>query len=107
MKKCFVLALVSMILAVPAWSACKEAQAPLLPSPELADINEMLEAQAAVKNYIQDQQVFLSCSRDGFRHNRAIDRMHDIAREFNKRTRRFKAKQASEDMFTELALISY
>ena len=107
MKKCLVLTLLFVFNAAPAWSACKEAQEPLLPNPDLADINERLEAQVAVKSYIQRQQQVLACSRDGFRHNRAIDRMHDIAREFNKRTRRFKAKQASEDMFTELALISY
>ncbi|WP_019531024.1 hypothetical protein [Dasania marina] len=99
--------LLASLLATPAWAACREAQIPYLPNPDMADMGEMLEAQAAVKSYIQRQQLFLDCRRDSLRHNRAVDRMHEIAKEFNKITRRFKAKRQSEDMFTELALISY
>ncbi|MCR8924137.1 hypothetical protein NO559_15235 [Dasania sp. GY-MA-18] len=107
MQQRLILLVLASLLALPAWAACKEAKIPYLPNPNMADIGEMLEAQAAVKNYMQRQQSFLACSRDGVRHNRAVDRMHEVAKEFNKITRRFKAKQQSEDMFTELALISY
>ncbi|MGK0441195.1 MAG: hypothetical protein ACJA0N_000992 [Pseudohongiellaceae bacterium] len=107
MKKGLIFGLLSIFLVSQAWSACKEAEVPYLPNPEIAGFGEMLDAQAAVKSYIQRQQMFLDCSRNSSRHNRALDRMHNVAKEFNKITRRFRAKKASEDMFTELALISY
>ena len=56
--------LLASLLAMPAWAACREAQVPYLPNPDMADMGEMLEAQAAVKNYIQRQQLFLDCRRD-------------------------------------------
>lgn len=107
MKKSIVTALLACWFATQAWSSCREAEVPYLPNPDIADMGEMLEAQLAVRNYIQRQQLFLDCSRVGFRHNRAVDRMHEVAKEFNKKARRFKAKKQSEDIFTEFALISY
>ena len=107
MKSYLIVGVLALLMGSQAWSACREASVPNLPNPEFADFNEMLEAQVAVRQYIQQQQQFLDCSRDGIRHNRAVDHMYNVAKEFNKITRRFKARERSQDIFTELALISY
>lgn len=108
MNKCSaVLAVLMLVVSSSAWSACMEAQAPELPNPLEASLGEMLKAQEAVRDYVQQQQRFLDCSRDGFMHNKALDEMYELAERYNKITRRFKARELARDTFTELALVSY
>ena len=93
-----------LLMTVPAWSGsdCKEALVPGLPDPDLADELEMLRAQHAVKRYMVAQQDFLSCVQSNRRHNRAVERMQELAEKYNRMSRRYKARMQSLDMFTEL-----
>ena len=78
---------------------------PGMPSPDVASEVEMLQAQAAVKNYLATQERYLGCVQNGRRHNQAIDRMHDVAEKYNRKARRYKTRMESQDMITELALL--
>ena len=101
------LMLLLLLSPVSSWSACNEAVVPGLPHPDWTDEAEMLQAMAAVKRYIAAQEVFLSCVQNERRHNRAVERMHEIARKYNTMARRYKARMQSMDMFTELALVNF
>ena len=85
--------------------ACKEAEAPLLPHPDDATEYEMLQAMAAVKQYVANQEVFLACVKSQRIHNQAVDRMHEVVNKYNNYARRYKALIESLDMVTELALV--
>ena len=87
------------------WAACAEAAAPVMPNPDMASEYEMLEAQLAVKNYLATQEQYLNCIHSHRKHNQAIDRMHDIADQYNRKAKRYKARMESQDMITELAFL--
>ncbi|WP_101760214.1 hypothetical protein [Oceanicoccus sp. KOV_DT_Chl] len=105
MKKVAALLWLSVVSALVD-AACIEAEAPGLPHPDEAGEYEMLQAQFAVKEYLAQQELFLSCVQDGRRHNQAIDRMNDIADQYNRSARRYKARMESMDRMTELALLT-
>ena len=100
------LGLLGALATSPLHAACREAQIPGVPNPEIASEYEMLQAQRAVKNYIQLQEDFLDCTNNRSRQDRAIDNMHNVAEQYNRSARRFKARMQAADMFTELAYIS-
>jgi hypothetical protein len=87
--------------ATAAWSSCQEALVPELPSPDWVDEQDVLRAQRAVKQYIQEQEIFLTCTRRASAHNAAVNRMHAVAKKYNEMARRYKARKASMDIMTE------
>lgn len=87
-------------------AACEEADIPNLPHPEDVGEYEMLQAQFAVKQYLAEQKMFLSCVQNGRRHNKAVDRMHEVANQYNRSAKRFKARMESLNRMTELAFLS-
>ena len=105
-KKFLTTALLCLLPAVQLHAAaCREADVPSVPNPDMASEYEMLEAQKAVKAYIAEQKRFLDCTSNPSRHNRAIDQMQKVAEQFNRSARRYKARLKAADMFTELVYI--
>ena len=102
----FIVLISASLFSLSAFSACREAEAPGLQHLEDASEYEMLLAQSAVKQYLADQRLFLTRVQDDRRHNKAVDRMHEIANQYNRSARRFKAKMESLDRMTELAFLS-
>lgn len=107
MKVLCVLAFSLLVGVSSAWSACKEGKAPVMPNLDVADMAVMLQAQVDVKAYIDQQMQFLACSRDGLKHNRAIDKMHQVAGAFNALARQYKQGESQRQSQSELALVSY
>lgn len=102
MKKLLKSSLVIVLLwATTAWSSCQEAVVPELPNPDWVDEQDVLRAQRAVKQYIQEQEIFLSCVRRASMHNAALNRMHTVAKKYNEMARRYKARKASMNIMTE------
>ncbi|WP_169713966.1 hypothetical protein [Oceanicoccus sagamiensis] len=87
------------------WASCQQSAAPGMPNPDMASEYEMLQAQIAVKNYLATQEQYLNCVQSSRKHNQIIDRMHEIADQYNRKARRYKARMESQDMITELALL--
>ena len=92
-----------LLLASVSQAACKEAVVPELPDPDTAVMNDMLRAQAAVKQYLLRQEQYLSCVGDNFRHDAAVDKMHDVAEQYNNTARRYRIRLESMDMIVDLA----
>ncbi len=76
-----------------------------MPNPDMASEYEMLQAQLAVKHYLATQEQYLNCVQNHRKHNKVIDRMHDIADQYNRRAKRYKTRMESQNMITELALL--
>ncbi len=104
---CLVVTVSGLLFAVPAWSGCEEPVIPEIPNPDLAGEAEMLRAQRAVQRYLSLQEDYLHCVRyDIRRHNRAVERMHEVANDYNSTARRYKARMEARNMITELALVA-
>ncbi len=88
-----------------AHSACTEAAEPLLPDPDVAVMEDILRAQSAVKHYLVRQETFLSCINNNNRHDAAVDKMHDVAAQYNNMARRYKSRMKSMNMVVDLALL--
>jgi hypothetical protein len=95
----------SMTASNSAFSMCTEAAVPVLPDPDTAVMSDILRAQDAVKQYLARQEKFLSCVSDSSRHNAAVDKMHEVADQYNNMARRYKSRMESMDMIVDLALL--
>lgn len=85
-------------------ATCKEAVMPQLPDPIIAEEEDVLRAQAAVKHYLKLQEYYLECVSSPYRHDAAVDRMREITRRYNNLARYFKMRMKSSGMYTDLAL---
>ena len=77
---------------------------PQLPDPIIAEEEDVLRAQAAVKQYLKMQEYFLECVNSAYRHDAAIDRMREVTRRYNNLARYYKLRMKSSGMYTDLAL---
>jgi hypothetical protein len=83
-----------------------EAVVPELPNPDVAVMSDILRAQQAVKQYLARQEKYLSClGDDSFRHDAAVDKMHEVANSYNNMARRYKSRMESMNMVVDLALL--
>jgi hypothetical protein len=96
--------LLLLFIASPAYSACIEAAVPKLPDPDTAMMSDIIRAQNAVKQYLARQEKYLSCVGSTNKHDAAVDKMHEIAEQYNTMSRRYKSRQESMDMIVDLAL---
>lgn len=67
-----------------------------MPSAETAVIAEMIKAQKEVKKYIAEANAFLECVKSDASHNKMLDRMKEIAAEFNGITASYKARKKAK-----------
>ena len=76
--------------------SCSEAVAPKLPSALTAVTAELLVAQQAVHEYLQEQREFLRCVRSPRRHNKAVEAMHALADRYNQLVKAYRARRSNE-----------
>lgn len=76
--------------------ACSLPPEPTLPSADTAVIAEMIKAQKDVKKYMAEANAFLECVKSDVTHNKTLDRMKEIAAEFNGIAASYKARKKAE-----------
>lgn len=92
MNRYLIAGIFTLTLTNGAYAACTSHEAPALPNPETAVLAQMVKAQNEVKTYIKSQEAYLSCTKSGLRHDRAMKQMQKIASSFNTITRAYKAR---------------
>lgn len=97
--------LLLLSLSTASSAACMEAVVPELPDPDTAVMSDIVRAQGAVKQYLARQEKFLACVAGRLRHDAAVDKMHEVAAEYNNMARRYKSRMQSMDMVVDLALV--
>lgn len=96
--------------AVSLAQACEYPRAPAVPNGELADKQQMREANQSVRAYLAKAEAYLACLQamesdpkqplpkrqaeiNIARHNAAVDEMHRVTDAYNVAVRTFKARQ--------------
>lgn len=103
-----ILTSVATLSATSGFAACVSPGEVTVPDGSQASMEEMLEAQAAVKSYMTDMEDYLKCLDDesatlgdtrteeqrtahAQQHNSAVDAMERVANSFNEQIRAYKA----------------
>lgn len=105
--------IVAATLATQASAECTKPQAVDVPDGKTASLDQMLEAQSAVRGYLADMEEFLACVNDEIeaqpeetpqevttalidRHNAAVTEMESVAARFNEQRVAYQQANASE-----------
>jgi hypothetical protein len=95
MKSTFVL--LAVLASGSAFGACEKAaiaERPEVPNGEVATIEQMQEARAAVAAYVDAMEAYLECVEPpAFQHNYIVTRLEGVADEFNAQRERFVQRQ--------------
>ncbi len=87
------IALLAVLASGSAVGACKDAallNRPDIPNGREASFEQMLEAQAAVKAYVESGEAYLTCRNpEPFVHNYVIERLERAAGAFNRERARY------------------
>jgi hypothetical protein len=73
-------------------AACEEPSPPELPNAQTAVIAEMVKAKKDVKKYMDAAKEYTACTRNDMRHDRVVDSMNDIAKQFNELVQAYKER---------------
>lgn len=74
--------------------ACDKPALPALPDPATAVTPEMIKAKNDVRAYVSSAEAYLKCSISTKQHNRTVDSMQKLAKDFNVIVRAYKARLA-------------
>lgn len=77
-----------------ALAACEKPTVPALPDPATAVTPEMVKAKNDVKAYVSSAKAYLECGISTKQHNKTVDKMQKLAKDFNSIVRAYKARLA-------------
>jgi len=74
--------------------ACEKPALPALPDPATAVTPEMIKAKNDVKAFVSSAEAYLKCNIGTKKHNKTVDQMQKLAKDFNVIVRAYKARLA-------------
>jgi len=74
--------------------ACEKPTLPGLPDPATAVTPEMIKAKNDVKAFVSSAEAYLKCGISTKQHNKTVDQMQKLAKDFNGIVRAYKARMA-------------
>lgn len=72
--------------------ACEKPGTPAIPNGDVASGSDMLEAKKVVEAYLEAAETYLECARGNMQKERMVADMEDVADQFNRELREYKAK---------------
>lgn len=86
------LLLATLLAATPAHAACKAPDPPDLPDAETAVLAQMIKAKKDVKAFMMAGKAFMECTRSDSKHDKVVDQMRRLAKEFNGVVKSYKSR---------------
>ena len=87
-------ALITVTFSGVSYAGCDAPEEPQIPNAETTVTAEMVKAQNDVKQFMAAAENYLSCVNNSTKHNRMVNRMEEVAEDFNQVVRAFKAKNS-------------
>lgn len=77
-----------------AYGECHKPEPPKLPDPDTAVTAQMVKAQKEIKVYMAEAEKFVNCTHSRRDQDKIKEEVNDIAEEFNKSIKIFKARMS-------------
>ena len=83
----------NMLMAGSAFAACTAPEDPAIPEGNTATGADMFKAKKDIESYMESAEAFLNCGGvPTMQYNRMVDKMEQVAKQFNSSLRAYKAK---------------